>query len=143
MNDRPLGETALLDREYLPTRPEFGSMRDNRIQLDGTWEFLHLVEDYRSRPIDWRHIAVPGPWQAQFADLRMRGGTGIYRRRFEIPRGWKRAPVHQVWRGVSHRPGLDQRRISRHACRRVSAVLVRADRAFVRGAERAQGSGRQ
>src|SRR3954469_17812042 len=90
MNDHPVGETALLSRKYLPTSREFGSMRDNRIQLDGTWEFLHLVEDYRSRPVDWRHITVPGPWQAQFPDLRMRGGTGIYRRRFEIPRGWKR-----------------------------------------------------
>ncbi len=65
-------------------------MRDNRIQLDGTWDFLHLVEDYRSRPVEWRRITVPGPWQAQFPDLRMRGGTGIYRREFEIPAGWKR-----------------------------------------------------
>jgi beta-galactosidase/beta-glucuronidase len=90
MNDHPVGETALLSRKYLPTSREFGSMRDNRIQLDGTWDFLHLVEDYRSRPVEWRRITVPGPWQAQFPDLRMRSGTGIYRREFAIPAGWKR-----------------------------------------------------
>src|SRR5690348_14897246 len=68
--------------------PEMEQQR--RILLDGSWEFLHLVEDYRARPVEWRRIAVPGPWQAQFPDLRMRGGTAIYRREFSIPRGWKR-----------------------------------------------------
>ena len=65
-------------------------MHDNSIPLDGTCDFLHVIEDYRDRPIEWRRITVPGPWQSQFHDLRMRGGTGIYRREFELPNGWKR-----------------------------------------------------
>src|SRR3954463_6333309 len=88
--DHPEGDSALIIGETRPVCRGFGSMRDNRIQLDGTWDFLHLVEDYRSRPVEWRRITVPGPWQAQFPDLRMRGGTGIYGREFEIPAGWKR-----------------------------------------------------
>ena len=47
-----------------------------------------MVEDYRSHPVGWRCIQVPGVWQAQFADLRMRGGTAIYRREVDIPAGW-------------------------------------------------------
>jgi hypothetical protein len=59
-----------------------------RIALDGVWDFLHVVEDYRSRPVKWRRISVPAPWQAQFSDLRMHGGTGLYKRAFEVPAGW-------------------------------------------------------
>src|SRR3954454_10751728 len=84
------GEVALLTGETLRVRREFGAMCDNRIPLDGTWDFLHLIEDYRSRPVEWRRIPVPAPWQSQFADLRMRGGTGIYRCDFDIPMGWMR-----------------------------------------------------
>src|SRR5947199_1394453 len=62
----------------------------DRIALHGVWDFLHLIEDYRSPPVGWRSIRVPGPWQAQFADLRMRAGTGIYRREVDVPAGWKR-----------------------------------------------------
>src|SRR3954469_18263600 len=83
------GALMPLDRDDVP-HPGFQSPAERRIPLDGTWSFLHLVEDYRSRPVEWRQITVPGPWQAQFADLRMRGGTGIYRREFDIPIGWKR-----------------------------------------------------
>src|SRR5437868_4626109 len=75
---------------------------DNRILLDGTWEFLHLVEDYRAKPIAWRPINVPGPWQAQFADLRVRGGTGIYRRKIEIPAGWMRDRIFLRFGAVFH-----------------------------------------
>src|SRR3954471_24408743 len=59
-----------------------------RIALDGVWDFLHVVEDYRSRPVKWRRISVPAPWQAQFSDLRMHGGPGLYKRAFEVPAGW-------------------------------------------------------
>jgi len=75
---------------------------ENRILLDGTWDFLHLIEDYRSDPVGWRSIRVPGPWQAQFADLRMHGGTGIYRRGVEIPADWKRDRVFLRFGAVFH-----------------------------------------
>src|SRR5205823_9801416 len=74
----------------------------DRISLDGDWDFLHLIEDYRSAPVGWRSIRVPGPWQAQFADLRMRAGTGIYRREVEIPAGWKRNRIFLKFGAVFH-----------------------------------------
>src|SRR4051794_30578810 len=88
--------------ETVPVYRGSGSMRDNRIPLDGTWDFLHLVEDYRSRPVEWRRISVPAPWQSQFADLRMRGGTGIYRRDFDIPAGWKHDRMFVRFAAVFH-----------------------------------------
>jgi hypothetical protein len=77
-------------------------MKDARIPLDGTWDFLHIIEDYRSRPVHWRRIAVPGPWQAQFPDLRMRAGTGLYRREVNIPPEWRRDRVFLVFGAVFH-----------------------------------------
>src|SRR5438477_2249786 len=74
----------------------------DRISLDGVWDFLHLIEDYRSPPGGWRSIRVPGPWQAQFADLRMRAGTGIYRREVEIPAGWNRNRIFLKFGAVFH-----------------------------------------
>src|SRR5256714_983160 len=78
------------------------TLSQDRILLDGTWDFLHLPEDYRSDPVGWRSIQVPGPWQAQFAELRMRGGTGIYRRQVEIPAGWKRRRIFLEFGAVFH-----------------------------------------
>lgn len=57
----------------------------DRISLDGVWEFRHLGD---ADPIAARTITVPGPWQAQFADLRMRAGIGTYRRIIDIAPGW-------------------------------------------------------
>src|SRR5947208_3422901 len=99
------------DTMVLPTLvgPEQGvatchrqTVSQDRILLDGTWDFLHLIEDYRSDPVGWRSIQVPGPWQAQFAELRMRGGTGIYRRQVEIPAGWKRNRIFLKFGAVFH-----------------------------------------
>jgi len=63
-------------------------MSRTRINLDGTWEFfidpeqhLQSLEDATSP----RHIQVPGPWQAQFEDLRNYSGIAWYRRSFELP----------------------------------------------------------
>src|SRR3954449_3973344 len=78
------------------------ALSQDRILLDGTWDFLHLLEDYRSDPVGWRSIQVTGPWQAQFAELRMRGGTGIYRRQVEIPAGWKRRRIFLKFGAVFH-----------------------------------------
>jgi hypothetical protein len=77
-------------------------MRDGQLLLDGEWEFLHVVEDYRTKPVVWRRIQVPNPWQAQFDDLRMRAGTGLYRRKIEVPLGWKRDRVYLSFGAVFH-----------------------------------------
>ena len=53
-------------------------MARRRQTLDGTWEFVHAA-DGRARAAH-----VPNPWAAEFADLRDRGGTATYARRFAI-----------------------------------------------------------
>jgi beta-galactosidase/beta-glucuronidase len=63
-------------------------MTGARISLDGTWEFLHVADDRLAGPAEIRQVTVPSPWQAQFSDLRMRAGIGIYRRSLEIDEGW-------------------------------------------------------
>ena len=51
-----------------------------RLSLDGEWQFRHGSGE-------WRTTSVPSVWQAQFADLRLTGGTAIYQRRFgAVPR---------------------------------------------------------
>lgn len=47
--------------------------------LDGAWDFVHASDG------QVRSIAVPQPWQAAFADLRHKGGTATYSRRFGRP----------------------------------------------------------
>lgn len=63
-------------------------MTESRISLDGTWDFLHVADDRLSGPAEVQAVEVPGPWQAQFPELRMRAGIGIYRREVEIPAEW-------------------------------------------------------
>ncbi|MEN9933886.1 MAG: hypothetical protein RLZZ387_465 [Chloroflexota bacterium] len=66
-------------------------MARQRISLDGTWEFFpdperrlepHTLE--QAGPP--RSIRVPGPWQAQFDDMRDYSGVAWYRRTFDAPR---------------------------------------------------------
>lgn len=57
-----------------------------RISLDGIWQFSH-----ENGPL--RDALVPGPWQAQFADLRQVSGNAVYSRSFEIPDLQGRVPV--------------------------------------------------
>ncbi len=63
-------------------------MSRNRLSLDGQWEFYpdpRQTLTHESLPQeDARPIQVPGPWQAQFDDLRDYSGVAWYRREFEI-----------------------------------------------------------
>jgi hypothetical protein len=77
-------------------------MLDSRISLDGTWEFLHVADDRLSGPAEVRSIEVPSPWQAQFSDLRMRAGIGIYRRTIDVPKDWIRDTVWLRFGAVFH-----------------------------------------
>jgi hypothetical protein len=57
-----------------------------RVSLDGTWDFQFRPQP-NSEAIaqgEWRSVLVPGPWQAQFDDLRHTSGTAFYRRHFTI-----------------------------------------------------------
>jgi hypothetical protein len=56
--------------------------RRSHLSLDGPWDF-ELAGRGGSRT-----IAVPGPWQAQFPDLRGASGMAHYRRRFALPADW-------------------------------------------------------
>jgi hypothetical protein len=65
-------------------------MTRKRISLDGSWEFLtdpnqSFQPDTLKDAGTPRSIRVPGPWQAQFDDLRGYSGVAWYRREFEIP----------------------------------------------------------
>lgn len=53
------------------------------ISLDGAWRFK--LEGHG----DWRTATVPGPWQADFADLRHTTGKAVYARQVSIPAGWQ------------------------------------------------------
>jgi hypothetical protein len=77
-------------------------MTVSRLSLDGRWEFMHVSGGLLPQPVEIRHIVVPGPWQAQFADLRMRSGIGIYRREFEFPAEWLRHRVFLRFGAVFH-----------------------------------------
>lgn len=78
-------------------------MPDSRISLDGIWEFLHIAEDRMSGPAEVRAIRVPRPWQAEFDDLRMRAGIGIYRRTVDVPAEWLRGHVWIRFGAVFHK----------------------------------------
>src|SRR3712207_2439409 len=77
-------------------------MQDNRISLDGAWEFLHVADDRLSGPAEIRQIQLPSPWQAQFSDLRMRAGIGIYRRTHDIEEEWLHDSVWIRFGAVVH-----------------------------------------
>ncbi len=64
-------------------------MNDNRMSLDGTWDFQVDSGDGldASHIRSWRSTAVPMPWQAQFEELRHAGGVAWYRRQFAIDPG--------------------------------------------------------
>lgn len=59
-------------------------MNRQRTNLDGEWQFFPdpkqslTPEALRDEPA--RRIRVPGPWQAQFEDLRDYSGVAWYRR---------------------------------------------------------------
>src|SRR4051794_11945014 len=93
-------------------------MNSPRISLDGVWEFIHLGRDISPAPVEVRKITVPGVWQAQFDDLRMRGGMGIYRRVVDIPAEWLAGPERVFLRfgAVFHntRVSLNQTLIGAH-----------------------------
>lgn len=62
-------------------------MSRTRISLDGTWDFFYgnqLSLDNLDQSGARRDIVVPGPWQAQFDDLRDAGGIAWYRRTFDL-----------------------------------------------------------
>ncbi|KAA2235718.1 glycoside hydrolase family 2 protein [Salinarimonas soli] len=81
-------------------------MLESRISLDGTWEFLHVSDDRLSGPAEVRTIKVPSPWQAQFTDLHMRAGIGIYRRDVTLRESWLRDRVWLRFGAVFHNTKL-------------------------------------
>ncbi|HET9464159.1 MAG TPA: glycoside hydrolase family 2 TIM barrel-domain containing protein, partial [Gemmatimonadales bacterium] len=63
-------------------------MSRKRTSLDGQWEFYpdptRQLTQQSLRAEDARTITVPGPWQAQFDDLRDYSGVAWYRRFLEV-----------------------------------------------------------
>jgi hypothetical protein len=72
-----------------------------RINLDGIWDF-HYLGGAASALGERRSIVVPSPWQAQFPDLSMRGGVGVYRRAVDLPPEWAALRVFLHFGAVFH-----------------------------------------
>ncbi|HYD30871.1 MAG TPA: glycoside hydrolase family 2 TIM barrel-domain containing protein [Azospirillaceae bacterium] len=75
-----------------------------RIDLDGAWEF-QMAGDDDACPAEgsvWCAAVVPGPWQAQFDDLRMTAGTAWYRRSFDVPASWEGGAVYLRFNAVNY-----------------------------------------
>lgn len=72
--------------------------------LDGNWDFQFLGDEAVALGdvAAWRTAAVPGPWQAQFDDLRERQGRAWYRRTVEVPADWAGAPVFLRFGAVNY-----------------------------------------
>jgi len=83
-------------------------MARERMPLDGAWEFYFDRDgdvDYAATNhiTAWRTIQVPGPWQAQFDDLRQAAGTGWYRRSFPVPDSWTDRAIMLHFGAVNYR----------------------------------------
>ncbi|HKH83965.1 MAG TPA: hypothetical protein VKA25_09800, partial [Gemmatimonadales bacterium] len=65
-------------------------MSRSRVSLDGSWQFFPDPEQQFTHQslgqLEPRLIQVPGPWQAQFDDLRDYSGLAWYRKEFELPK---------------------------------------------------------
>ena len=73
----------------------FAAGTRERQSLDGAWQFSH--ENGL-----WRDAVVPGPWQAQFADLVDSSGKAVYKRRFALPQGWQGREIALQFGAVSY-----------------------------------------
>ncbi|AWK89250.1 glycoside hydrolase family 2 protein [Azospirillum thermophilum] len=79
-------------------------MQRTTLSLDGDWDFQFFGdEDVALQDVtEWRTATVPGPWQAQFEDLRDRQGRAWYRRSIELPMDWAGAPVFLRFGAVNY-----------------------------------------
>jgi Glycosyl hydrolases family 2, TIM barrel domain/Glycosyl hydrolases family 2, sugar binding domain/Glycosyl hydrolases family 2 len=68
----------------------------NCLSLDGPWSFRHEADG------NWRTANVPGPWQAEFADLRHKSGRAVYKRTFSVPTDWKASEIAVKFGAVSY-----------------------------------------
>ncbi len=86
-----------------------------RLALDGRWLFDFEGAGLRLSP--GGDIAVPGIWQAQFAELRNAPGRGVYRRHVTVPPDWNDSRLFLVFGGVFHKAEvrIDDRTVARHA----------------------------
>ena len=73
-----------------------------RISLDGTWDFRPDPSGASGISGEARSIAVPGAWQAQFADLRWVSGRATYRRSFAVPSAWAGRAVRLCFGAVDY-----------------------------------------
>src|SRR6266545_3729516 len=65
-------------------------MTRQRIDLNGEWDFSRPAAaprrgDAQAAGSPPRRVRVPGPWQAQFDDLRDYSGVAWYRHTFDLP----------------------------------------------------------
>ena len=86
-----------------------------KFPLDGVWSFLHVSNDAQ-HPAEVRPITVPGVWQAQFRDLCMSAGIGIFLREFTLAEEWLGDRVFLRFGAVFHhaRVWINERYVGEH-----------------------------
>lgn len=82
-------------------------MAREQLALDGTWDFYFdhdasLEVEATHTLTGWRKAYVPGPWQAQFGDLREATGTAWYRRTFISRDTWAGQAVFLCFGAVNY-----------------------------------------
>jgi hypothetical protein len=78
----------------MPMPDKAPALRSNLL-LDGPWEFRW---GENGKP---RTAIVPGPWQAEFDDLRWAAGTSVYTRSINVPADWWEREVALCFGAVS------------------------------------------
>ena len=95
-------------------------MSRSRVSLDGSWQFFPDPEQQFTHQslgqLEPRLIQVPGPWQAQFDDLRDYSGVAWYRKEFELPKATSTASAFLHFGAVDYSTTvwLNGKEVGRH-----------------------------
>lgn len=96
--------------QYTPIPEAVSGLYENRISLNGVWEFSE-----NEAGAEWQPIQVPGQWNMQGFKVDS-AAFARYRREFEVPASWKEQEVMLRFDGVhsEYRVLLNGQEVGRH-----------------------------
>lgn len=96
--------------QYTPIPEAVSGLYENRISLNGVWEFSE-----NEAGTEWQPIQVPGQWNMQGFKVDS-AAFARYRREFEVPASWKEQEVMLRFDGVhsEYRVLLNGKQVGRH-----------------------------